>query len=221
MQTNTRSWKRGALQATTVALYMTVAMAVYFAIAHDENPAPLSTKTALDAWVPLWPTWIWVYVSPYLISPFLVVGTRRAIFMGLVKRGTLVVALQLIFFYLVPTVVERPPFLLTDAASVSERMLDFVYRLDSPPRNAAPSGHVSLAIVLSWAASKSVGKAGPLVWLYCALVSLSILFTGQHHVVDLVTGAALGALVLGFFAWLDQRRAKRDEIGAEMARPLP
>lgn len=215
------SWKRSGLQAATVALYMTVAMAIYFAIANDGNPAPLSTKSAIDAFIPRLPLFVWVYISPYLISPFLVVGTRRDVFLGLVKRGTVVVALQLIFFYLVPTVVERPPLIVTDAASISERMLRFVYTLDSPPRNAAPSGHVSLAIVLCWAASKSVGKAGPLVWLYCSVVSLSIVFTKQHHFIDLVTGVALGALVLGSFAAIDRRRHRGAESGGAAAGPLP
>ena len=209
------SVRRGALQAATVAAYMAVAMTVYFLIAHDGNDAATSTKSAFDAAIPLVPAFVWIYISPYLVSPFLVVGASREVFRCLVHRGTLVVLLQLLFFFVFPTVVDRAPLDAAGGQTLSEQMLAWVYAIDTPPRNAAPSGHVSLVLVLAWGASQSVGRYGVLVWSFAALVSVSIVFTKQHHVIDLVTGALLGALVLVGVAWWERRRG----VGAKNVRP--
>lgn len=194
--------RRAAVHFVVVCAAMVVAMSVYFLIANDGREDVMSTKTAVDAWVPLLPWFVWIYLSPYVVAPVLVVKAGGTVFRRLVRRGVIVIALQLAIFFVLPTIVERPSLLIDASSSLSERTLAWVYGVDTPARNAAPSGHVSMYFVLAWAASQSLGRLGLLAWVHFALVAVSIVLTKQHHVVDLVSGLALGAAVLaGVALW--------------------
>ncbi len=189
--------RRAAVHFVVVCAAMVVAMSIYFLIANDGRTDVMSTKTAVDAWVPLVPWFVWIYLSPYVVAPILVVNAGGTVFRRLARRGVIVIALQLAIFFFLPTVVDRPTLLIDATSSLSERTLAWVYGVDTPSRNAAPSGQVSMYFVLAWAASQSLGRLGPLAWVHFSLVAISIVLTKQHHVIDLVTGFALGALVLG------------------------
>lgn len=200
MPNERRSWRSALPGAGAGAIFMVVAMGIYFAIAADGQPST-STRTALDAFVPIDPRWVWLYVSVYFVTPPLLARVPAARLWGALRRGVVVLALSFAVFWLWPTHVERPA-LVTFPPSSSRDFLAFVYALDTPPRNAAPSGHVSLAMLLAWTVWTTQPRA--VVAAYTALVSVSIVVTGQHHVVDLVTGALLGGIVLVVGPWLDR-----------------
>lgn len=197
-------WFERALPAVVTAAFVAIAMTLYFALAQDGRVAS-STRLPLDALVPLLPGAAWIYVSPYFAAPLLLARLERAALWRVLLRAVVVLVPSLLCFFLVPTLVERPD-LSQLASSPSVELLRFVYRLDAPPRNAAPSGHVSLALVLAWGALQATRAplARALIVAYASLVVLSTLFSGQHHLLDVVSGALLALLSLAVISWLER-----------------
>jgi membrane-associated phospholipid phosphatase len=194
---------RGALRHLMPVLitmaFVGVVLTIYFFVANDGQPG-ISTRTSFDAGIPVWPWTAWVYISPYILGPLLVASCPRPLFVRLMARASVTLGISLVLFALVPTVVERPDIFGLDPV-LSVRLLHDIYAVDTPPRNAAPSGHVCVSILLAWCA----WRIRPATWWraattsYAVAVALSILPTGQHHVVDLVTGATLaGGVLVGF-----------------------
>jgi membrane-associated phospholipid phosphatase len=199
--------------AALTTLFMAVAMAAYLAIAHDGRDA-VSTRTSWDEGAPLWPWTSWIYVSPYLIAPLLLARSSLSLIRRVLARGIAVLVPSLLVFALLPTLVERPS--LEGLGGLSVGLLEVIYTVDTPPRNAAPSGHVSLTLVLAWGAWRGLPHLGArvLAVLYVLAVCASTVLTGQHHVLDVLTGAALTAIVLALFAWRDRRADPRAHTGA-------
>ena len=75
--------------------------------------------------------------------------------------------------------------------------------VDEPPANAAPSLHVSLTCLLAWALIRDYRGGWPIWFAFAAVVWAATLFTWQHHLIDVVTGALLATLM----ALLPLRRA--------------
>lgn len=176
---------------------MTAAMATYFVLAHSTSPA-WSTHSPLDDAVPKWAPAIWVYLSIYIVAPALAFTVDEARFRQLLRPGLLLVTVTLALFALVPTVVERPvveSFAGDD--SWSAQLLRLTYAVDSTARNAAPSGHVSFTLFLVAAAAGGArAPARVVLWAFAVAVCLSTLLTGQHHLADVASGAALCWLCL-------------------------
>ena len=85
--------------------------------------------------------------------------------------------------------VDAPWSLLFDALSAFDK-----------PYNQAPALHISLLLIV-WArfAPRLRGPARGLAGAWALLIALSTLTTGQHHFVDLPSGAAVGLLCLWLF----------------------
>src|SRR5262249_26783443 len=66
--------------------------------------------------------------------------------------------------------------------------------IDEPPANAAPSLHVSLTCLLAWAFLRDFPRWWLLIWGAVLLVWLATLFTRQHHIIDVATGALSGTV---------------------------
>lgn len=194
---------RGALQTIGAAALIAFALAVYFVAAHHPPYPPLPTRTSLDDLVPIWPAFIYVYLSPYLAGPLVAGLLSRELYRRMLTRVATLLPLQLGAYFAVPTIVVRPHAPVGDG--IGDALVRAIYLVDTPPANAAPSGHVSLALMLAWAAWNGMPRARFWSALYFGLVIVSILFTGQHHVVDLVTGALLGGLVLGAVSLRERR----------------
>lgn len=195
-----RALPAGAGKAIIAAAIMAFAMSVYLYSARAPTRPPIPTRTALDDLVPLIPVFAYVYVSPYVVAPLLAGFLPGAIFRRLLLRTAALLPFQLGAFFVVPTIVVRPPAPTGD--TLGEPLLRHIYLVDTPPGNAAPSGHVSLAMIIAWAAWAALPRLRPATVAYFVLVAVSILFTGQHHVLDLVTGALLGGAVLyGVHRW--------------------
>jgi membrane-associated phospholipid phosphatase len=65
--------------------------------------------------------------------------------------------------------------------------------------NLVPSLHVALGVLCIAAFSAKAGNLGKvLLWLWAVAIALSTLLTHQHHVVDVVAGAALALLAYRF-----------------------
>lgn len=198
-----------AFSIAVTAAFVTVAMTFYFVIAHDGRDA-MSTRLPLDDSVPLLPQAVWIYLSPYAVAPLLLARLEPSALWRALLRGVVVLVPLVLCFALVPTLVERPDLTaLGDSPSVA--LLRLLYAVDDPPRNAAPSGHVSLVIVLAWGALQEtrVWSARVAIGAYAGLVIVSTLLCGQHHIVDVTSGAALSLWALGAVSWLERTTAQR------------
>lgn len=162
----------------------------------------MSTRwPALDDLIPLWPAW----VVPYLLSVVWWNGCfvwaawkmGEANWRALV-RGAIVVMLSSYLVYLVwPTYVVRQP---VPGDGWAAELLRAVYAHDRT-YNALPSGHTYSAVLIALFWSHWLPRWR---WLWigsAAVVILSTLFTGQHHLLDPLGGALVGYLGYRFGLW--------------------
>ena len=183
-----------ALRRALIAVaIMALAMTVYELALAFPTRAPLITRTALDDLFPLWAPASWLYLSPYALAPILCAAMAPDTFRALIRRVLVLLPFQLGAFFLVPTATVAPT--LPPERTLSDVLLHTIHDVDGTG-NAAPSGHVSFAVVLGWGIYRAFPRARPLTLLYFAGVIFSVLLTGQHHVVDVATGSLLGAAVL-------------------------
>jgi len=62
-----------------------------------------------------------------------------------------------------------------------------------------PSLHVALSVCCIGAYSRHASPLGRrLLWTWAVAIALSTLFTHQHHVIDVITGWAVGVLTTRF-----------------------
>lgn len=82
-------------------------------------------------------------------------------------------------------------------------LFDLLHGFDQP-YNQAPSLHISLLMFL-WAvyASHTKGPLNGFIHIWFALIGLSVLFTRQHHFIDIPTGMLVG--VMGFYLFPNRR----------------
>lgn len=153
---------------------------------------PLVLKpTAIDLAVPFVAASIWVYLSQFLLLPWVLASARddavrsRAFYSMLF--ATLLSAL---LFALFPTSVPRPP-------APAEGLLGLAWQtlhLADTPNNACPSLHVALAALagaLLWQRRRLVA----VVWPTC--IAVSTLTTRQHVAWDIA-----GGLLIAVLAWI-------------------
>lgn len=167
-----------------------------------KNPAGDVTTmpfTAVDAWVPLQP-WsvaiyvsLWVYVS---LPPALMLTREDVVAFG--WRIGMLCLIGLAVFYIWPTAV--PPTHIDWAAYPGMAVLKGV----DAAGNACPSLHVATAVFAGmWLHWMSPYIGGGTVWkvvnaVWCVAIAYSTLATRQHVVIDVCSGAVLGAAI----AWL-------------------
>ena len=61
---------RGVFQAILLAAIMFTSLGSYLLVLRWRGPAAtVVTWIPADDWFPFWPSWVWVYLIPYLIGP--------------------------------------------------------------------------------------------------------------------------------------------------------
>jgi membrane-associated phospholipid phosphatase len=95
--------------------------------------------------------------------------------------------------------------------TVGSDLLRWVYAHDQP-YNAFPSSHVYLTVLcgLLWMRWKPGGR---LIWMIGVLgISLSTLFTKQHYLLDVISGATLAGLAyiigIGIDRWWEKKKSR-------------
>jgi len=201
-----RTLARGIRQGILLAVIMMSALGGYLAVlywrGHDGKDRV--THTAWDEFFPFQPGWVWVYLIPYLIGPIAIGGLRPSTFRWYVERGLVVVAISLVIFAVLPTQTKPREHAVagTDLTSV---LYQKMVAIDDPPANAAPSLHVSLTCLLALALLRDFPRWWPVTTVAVLLVWLATLFTRQHHLIDVATGALLACLVV--VVWPGRRPA--------------
>jgi membrane-associated phospholipid phosphatase len=188
---------RGIRQAVVIAIIMFSALGLYLVVLKWRGWAGHNHITyleELDELFPFRPGWVWVYLIPYLIGPVMVGLLSSDSFYWFVRRGLILIGITLTIFILYPTQTRpRPPAQPGDGPTA--RLYHNMIKIDDPPANAAPSLHVSLTCLLAW----TLVRDYPRWWLpsfaASVVVWLATLFTRQHHVLDVVTGALLACVL--------------------------
>jgi membrane-associated phospholipid phosphatase len=199
---------RGLRQAVVVAVIMFSSLGLYLAVLKWrgwEGKDHVTYVESLDEVFPFNPAWVWVYLIPYLLGPVTVALLSRSTFLWFVRRGLVVVAISLSVFILYPTQTKvREKHDLGEGLTAA--MYNNMVAIDEPPANAAPSLHVSLSCMLALALVRDFPRWWPVSIGAALLVWLATLYTRQHHVIDVLTGA-LVAVGVAFVPW----PARRDD----------
>lgn len=185
---------RRVRQAVVLTSIMLVSLGLYLAVLYWRGRhAALTTRLAWDDWVPFWPGWVWVYLFPYLLAPFLAASLSDDTYRWYIRRGVPLVLISLLIFIVLPTrtVRHEPSTVEALGDGLTARTYRDMIRTDEGGGNAAPSLHVSLTCLLACALLRDHPRGWPLIVGGVGLVWLATLFTWQHHLLDVVTGVAL------------------------------
>lgn len=106
--------------------------------------------------------------------------------------------MQMLCFWLLPVSTPAHWRSINTGKTASEKFLLFVQKFDQSS-NCFPSMHVSVAMLTALHAVPSLGAA---VFAFPLLIALSCLFTKQHYLIDLPSGASLGWLAYQLYLWL-------------------
>lgn len=202
-------WARFVRQALVLAALMLSSLAGYLAVLKWRGwDAQFITYLPLDELIPYQPVWVWVYLIPYLVGPVVIGLLTPGTFRWYVGRGLAVVLVTLAIFIVCPTQTAPRPSAHGLEPGLTAWMYQNMIEIDEPPANAAPSLHVSLTFLLGLAVLRDFPRWAPLALTCVLLVWLATLFTRQHHLIDVVTGAAVAWVVM--LAW----RRRQDTISA-------
>jgi membrane-associated phospholipid phosphatase len=193
------------LKTIGISLWIWVFMVAYFHLLRHPTQVPFTMPlTALDLLVPFQPgafaayVSLWVYVG---LPPGLLLGFRELLAYGLWVAAMCLSGLA-VFLYLPTTV----PVFALDPALVNDPAFALLQGVDAAG-NACPSMHVASAMfsvvwlhhLLRVVGAPRLLEALNLGWFM--LIVYSTLAVRQHVVLDVLAGAALGAL----FAWASLR----------------
>jgi membrane-associated phospholipid phosphatase len=189
--------KRALVQALGLGALMFLALGGYLLVLNWRGPAGYAHITWIpwDEWVPFRPGWVWAYLIPYIVGPALVGLLRRDTFAWFVPRALAATFVSLLIFIVYPTwTAARPP--LTLEPGPTRELYRWMIEIDDPPANAAPSLHVSLTCLLAMVLIRDFPRWWPLTVLGTLAVWAATLFTRQHHLIDVVTGALVACAVV-------------------------
>jgi membrane-associated phospholipid phosphatase len=160
------------------------------------EPLPL-WQSSFDIWLAFLPWTIWPYILLLLTDFFfpLMIADRR-LFKVTMRAYAFTAMISFTVWALFPTTLPRAD-MMTTGDSLSEVTYRLLIAVD-PPNNCFPSGHISIPTVLFWALAKQWPRWRGILWLSFGLLSLTILTTKQHYVVDLFGGLIAGFIGLYF-----------------------
>lgn len=168
-------------------VYTAVTGALYFLVTHfPMGPVRIIQPDSIDAQIAQLPYTLPLYLSYLLIMPALVLlGHRHNWLLPVFFAAALASGTCLLSHLFWPTMIERP-----DSTS---QWLTWFYSVDSPLA-ASPSGHVALPVAISVVLGYLRVR---LVWIFALwslTLAITVLTTGQHVLVDVLYGAALGGV---------------------------
>jgi membrane-associated phospholipid phosphatase len=196
-----------AMDMTDVAIHLTLSVFLivgayqfYFWCQRRHLAEARQLWLPVDEWIPFRPGWVWIYsflYYPAILYTNLVIDSADR-FTRVAISYLVLLGLQMTFFLFFPVVTPEAWRARNTGRSPSERFLAFVQRLDARS-NSFPSMHTSVATLTALHLYPSLGG-----WAlgFPLLIGLSCLFTKQHYVVDVPTGAALGWVAFEAFRWV-------------------
>lgn len=190
--------------AVWLLFYEAVGLFVSQLPAHD-------LSTVIDDRIPLTAEFVWIYMLCY-IFPFtsvLVSKDWHRFNRGLISIGVANLIAAACYMTL-PVTIPREIL----GNSVSERMLSFIYHLDS---QTSACNWPSLHVVFAWLTyfmcrNQKLGKLGERIILSFAIaISVSTLFVKQHILLDVISGIAIAYVAWGISTLLYPAMSKSHE----------
>ncbi len=186
----------------SLVLYAGV-MSLYFTAGHVARPPHARISTALDDAIPFVPEAMPAYALCYVVPlALLFVETTLAGVRRMMRACLLAYAIAAMFFLAMPVADADPP---VSGATWAEQMLTWNRAADIT-KNAFPSMHVGLAVLLcliGWRRHRTWGLA---LGVAAAVISAATLLVKQHFVVDIPAG-----VIVAFVAWRAVYRREGDE----------
>ncbi len=171
-------------------------------------------KTALDAYIPVWPIWVIPYslICIWWIVAYLWAAWRmdEHLYEAFFLASAIMQVSALMIFTFFPTYVPRTSLMSGDVFS---QWLNWIY-VNDHAYNAFPSGHVYITTLIALFWSRWYPKWR---WLWIgsvATIFLATLFTGQHHLPDPIGGIALAwfSYRLGLWSMTQEKPEQRRSI---------
>lgn len=187
----------------SLALYAGV-MTIYMSAGHVARPPQVSLVTPLDDAIPFVPAAMYGYALAYVVPVALLwVEVSREGVARMTRACLLAYAMAAAFFVVMPVIDADPPIA---GSSLAERLLEW-NRAADPTKNAFPSMHVGLAVLLALIGFQRSRAWGWALLTCGAIISVSTLLVKQHFILDIPAGAivALAAFRLTHGAWLPRK----------------
>lgn len=142
-------------------------------------------ESRLDKNIPVIP----VFVIPYLfyfvyVPAAIALLYEHSLFLPLMLALISGNIINSIFWFIFPNGVKRPDI---KKNAFFQKILKFIYYHDKDT-NGCPSAHVFHTLVASYFLALAYQSLWPLFLLVSILISLSVIFTKQHNVVDIFGG---------------------------------
>jgi len=179
---------------------------------HAGPAGPTVTKIAA------WAHWIW-FIEPYM-AMFWILARKNSMFPQSARQMAATFDLGCTLYFLVPT---APPWWASENGylreviphesdhevdeTVQRVMVEFgedlwgpswtriFGTLDGNPWAAMPSLHFATAVMAAILVSDAGGKVeGAVAWAYAGTLGFSLVYLGEHYVIDLLAGAGIVAL---------------------------
>jgi len=189
---------------TIATLFACVCTSSYLLINHMPLREPiLLWKSPIDELIPFVPWTIWPYIVLLLTDYFFPLMIKdRLQFYQTMRAYAIAAALAFACWALIPTTLPRDGIIpLGD--TLSERTYRYLISMD-PPNNCFPSGHITIPTVLFWSFSIQWPQYKKLIWITFIMLSITILTTKQHYVLDLIGGVLTGIIGIWISRWWTQ-----------------
>ncbi|MBS3104816.1 phosphatase PAP2 family protein [Candidatus Woesearchaeota archaeon] len=147
----------------------------------------------VDSWFSYKPNWVWVYVSLYPVIIISAYTTKSINQFTYSLFSYFILALILMIFYILfpVKVPEKWHKVLHRGNSFPEKMMISVRKFDAPG-NCFPSMHVSAATLTVLHLMANLPQLGIIPLIYLLLISMSVLYTKQHYIADIIPGYVVG-----------------------------
>lgn len=156
----------------------------------------------LETWIDKKIGYYSIFVIPYLgLFPFIIIAyyylASSEYNLNFLVAIIIANVSAAIFWYFYPTGVRRYE---VKEKHIFAKTLNFIYQHDGDV-NGFPSGHVFVSLICSYFLYLSRAEWWSMWVVVSILITLSIVFTKQHYVVDILGGVmfAIASIILGFW----------------------
>lgn len=155
---------------------------------------------SIDKNVPFIPETVWIYVSLFLLIPYVYYLNRCVVSLNKhIYSFFFTICFSVLLFWFFPTSYPRELFPIPESTDPWTSHLISLIRTVDGPTNCAPSLHVSISYQIAFGFLEDRKEYFPFVLLWATFLSFSTLTTKQHYFFDVTTGFALALLVHLFF----------------------